>query len=397
MSNQIKPLQYIPAFDGVRGVFCVLVITHHWVMPFLKGPFSFLWWILQMFFILSGFLITRILLNDKQRFDFKGYAKRFYTRRAYRIFPLYFFYLFLVGGLLLLVGLTEAGAANKDVIYFKENWIYLFTYTYNFTEIINHLRGLEFIPAPLFSHLWSLSIEEQFYMVLPIVIYFISYNNLKRLIIGLIIAGPIIRYIAYQSLASFDPDPHWLGLIAVRNSIFQMDTLAYGMAIAVFDFDFIKRPMVWLLSLLGIWVAMAFVCAIAMVNAGEFTTIRNAMQEYLFITKYYNYVTYFTLTNIMAAAFILAIVRGTVVVKLFENKFFCFLGKISYGMYVYHYFVMLIAAGLIHAMVGSHTKYIGNFPAEVAMYIFYMSLLILVAHLSFKYFESYFLNIKEKK
>ena len=83
-----QPLKYIPAFDGVRGIFCLLIITHHWVMPHLKGPFALLWWILQLFFILSAYLITKILIYDKARLDFKNYIKRFFTRRAYRIFPL---------------------------------------------------------------------------------------------------------------------------------------------------------------------------------------------------------------------------------------------------------------------------------------------------------------------
>lgn len=394
--SAVKPLKYIPAFDGVRGLFCLLIITHHWVMPHLKGPFALLWWILQLFFILSAYLITKILLYDKERLDFKNYIRRFFIRRAYRIFPLYFIYLFVIGGFLLLAGTSEAGANNPDVRYFKENWGYLFTYTYNFAEIGNHFRGVDYHPSALFSHLWSLSLEEQFYTVFPFVIFFLSLKNLKRLIVAAIILGPIMRFVAYEGLFSLNPDPHWTGLIAVRNTFFQLDTLAYGMAIAVFDIDQIKHPLRWFGIILLAWFAMAFGSGYLLVQSGEYQSIRLAMNEYLFMTHHYNYATFFTLSNIMCAAFVLSIVRGSAINKFFENKVMCYLGKVSYGMYVYHYFVMLLAAGILHRFIGPHTNYIGNLPMEIFMFSFYIGLLVLVSHLSFKYLETYFLRLKEK-
>lgn len=396
MSDKIQPLKYIPAFDGVRGVFCLLIISHHWVMPYLKGPFALLWWILQLFFILSAYLISKILLYDKQRLDFKSYTKRFFTRRAYRIFPLYFIYLFVIGGFLLLAGTSEAGAQNPDVRYFKENWGYLFTYTYNFAEIGNYFRGVDYHPSALFSHLWSLSLEEQFYFIFPFVIFFLSIKNLKRLIIAVILLGPLVRVVAYQTLQGIHDEPEWLGLIAVRNTFFQLDTLAYGMAIAVFDIDKIKRPVMWFGIILAAWFAAAFTSAWFIVDAGEASGIRAAMSEYIFMTKHHNYVTFFTLSNIMCAAFVLCIVKGSVLNKFFENRVLCYLGKVSYGMYVYHYFVMLLAAGILGSFMGPHTKYIGNFPAEVFMFTFYIGLLVLISHVSYKYIEMYFLKLKER-
>lgn len=392
----VKPLKYIPAFDGVRGIFCLLIITHHWVMPYLQGPFALLWWILQLFFVLSAFLITKILLFDKTRMSTKDLFKRFYTRRSLRIFPLYFFYIFLIGGLLLLAGTTEAGANNKDVIYFKENWGFLFTYTYNFAELANYFRGVDFHPAPLFSHLWSLSLEEQFYFIFPIAIVFLPLQYLRKFILVFLFAAPFIRAITYSILESINPDHHWLGLIAFRNTLFQMDSLAYGMAIAVFDTSKIKHPVRWFLLILTAWLCYIFTSAHFLVQSGDFKTIWLAIKEYTFLTYHYNYIFLFTLTNIMCAAFVITIVNNTSVNKLFSNKPAIYLGKISYGMYVWHYFVMLLAAGLLHPVLGGHQKYMGNFVVELGMFTFYIGLLVLISHISYKYFESYFVKLKDK-
>jgi peptidoglycan/LPS O-acetylase OafA/YrhL len=98
----------------------------------------------------------------------------------------------------------------------------------------------------------------------------------------------------------------------------------------------------------------------------------------------------------MCALLVITLVNNTIITKLFTNKPAIFLGRISYGIYVWHYFVMLLAAGILNPIIGSHVKYIGNFWAELAMYSFYLALLILVAHLSYKYFEVYFIKLKSK-
>ncbi|MCO5232275.1 MAG: acyltransferase [Chitinophagales bacterium] len=395
MTN-IQPLKYFPAFDGVRGLFCILIISHHWVMPYLQGPFTFMWWLLQVFFMLSAYLITRILLYDKTRMSNIALFKRFYSRRILRIFPLYFLYVFLIGGLLLLAGTTGEGNQNPDVLYFKQNWGFLLTYTYNFTEIANHFRDINYIPAPLFSHLWSLSLEEQFYMVIPFAILMLPMQHLKKVVIFFIIFAPFIRWLTYDILQGIDQDTHWLGLISVRNTLFQMDTLAYGMAVAIFDVGKIKNAIQIFLSVFIVWIIYTFVSAHFIVEAGGAKSIHLAIKEYTFMTFHKNYIFYFTLTNIMCALFVITVVNNTITTRMFSNKPLIFLGRISYGIYVWHYFVMLLAAGVLHPLIGSHHKYIGNFWAELAMYSFFLALLILIAHLSYKYFESYFIKLKAK-
>src|SRR5690606_13827503 len=96
------------------------------------------------------------------------------------------------------------------------------------------------------------------------------------------------------------------------------------------------------------------------------------------------------------AMFVLTIVNNTTMTKIFTFKPAVYLGKISYGIYVWHYFVMILAAGLLHPITGGHQKFIGNFWAELAMYTFYLILLVIVAQLSYRFFESYFIRLKDK-
>src|SRR5690554_6258425 len=395
-TTEVKRLKYIPALDGVRGVFCLLIITHHWIMPYLQGPFALLWWILQLFFVLSAYLITKILLYDKSRMGTKDLLKRFYVRRSLRIFPLYYLYTLLIGGLLLLVGTTEVGAANKDVIYFKENWFFLYTYTYNFAEIINYFRGVEYIPAPLFSHLWSLSLEEQFYFVIPLIIAVLPLKYLRIGVVGLILFAPFLRLIAYYVLHSIHPEREWLGLIAFRNTIFQMDSLAYGVAIAIFDVSKIKRAVLWFLSIAAVWLSYTLISGYFIAQSGEAANLWFAIKEYTFMTHHYNYTLLFTIANLMCAFFVITLVNDTIMNKFFSSKLTVFLGKISYGMYVWHYFVMILAAGILHMFFGDLEKFFGNFIVEVGMFSFYVGLLILVSYLSYRYFEVFFVKLKTK-
>lgn len=398
-TTEVKRLKYIPALDGVRGIFCLLIITHHWIMPYLQGPFALLWWILQLFFVLSAYLITKVLLYDKSRMGTKDLLKRFYVRRSLRIFPLYYLYTLLIGGLLLLAGTTEMGATNKDVIYFKENWFFLYTYTYNFAEIINYFRGIEIeniIPAPLFSHLWSLSLEEQFYFVIPLIIAVSPMKYLRIGVLSLIIAAPVIRLVAYSVLQSIHPDENWLGLIAFRNTIFQMDSLAYGVAIAIFDVSKIKRAVLWFLLIASVWLSYTLISGYYIAQSGAAVNLWHAIKEYTFMTHHYNYTLLFTIANMMCAFFVITLVNDTAMAKLFSSKLTVFLGKLSYSMYVWHYFVMLIAAGILHMFFGDLEKFFGNFIVEVGMFSFYVGLLILVSYLSYRYFEVFFVKLKTK-
>ena len=160
--------------DGLRGLAMLMVIAVHLHL------LAFAWAGLSSFFVLSGFLITRVLLNDRKNARSTGdYFKRFYIRRALRVFPIYYSYL-----LVLTVGVLTIGSLGR----IRENLPAAWLYVYNFflTEPAHqHSRMLD--------HLWSLSVEEQFYFLWPLVLLFTSRRVLPYLCLVLIGLGPLLR------------------------------------------------------------------------------------------------------------------------------------------------------------------------------------------------------------
>src|SRR3979409_474403 len=165
-------LQHIKALDGVRGIAILLVILFH------CGYLGCGWVGVQLFFVLSGFLITSILLKDRGA-SLSAYLKRFYWRRSLRSFPLYYLYLLVILGAYLLLKIPPA---------FANQWPYLFTYTYNVRHILPNYDG-----SQLLIHLWSLSVEEQFYLIWPLLVFVFAARRFKTLLIGIVVAVPLLR------------------------------------------------------------------------------------------------------------------------------------------------------------------------------------------------------------
>ena len=168
----------VPALDGIRGIAVTLVALLHF--GYLNGG----WIGVQAFFVLSGFLITGILLADRDA-PLRAYLRRFYWRRTLRIFPLYYGYLALLAVSYALRGVPAEFADDAGA---------LFTYTYNFT------RATDFTPTPFFTHLWSLAVEEQFYLVWPFLVHALSRRALVALACALVAMAPAFRFALAQWL-----------------------------------------------------------------------------------------------------------------------------------------------------------------------------------------------------
>jgi peptidoglycan/LPS O-acetylase OafA/YrhL len=141
-------MKHITPLDGFRGLAVLLVILRHWDFPFLNLELG--WIGVNLFFVLSGFLISSILIADKKVLSLNSYLKLFFLKRTFRIFPIYYLYLILLCCLLTFVNTQTNNVEFENAAqHYRHNWPYLFTYTYNFNHALDLLNGVR-IPGTRF-------------------------------------------------------------------------------------------------------------------------------------------------------------------------------------------------------------------------------------------------------
>ncbi len=402
-----KSLGYISGLDGIRALAAFLVISTHWPNNFLSLKFG--WIGVNIFFVLSGFLITRILLQTKER-PFKEYIGHFYYKRALRIFPLYYAFL-VVGFALILIfshlipSLFSLEAWRGAYYAATHDYPYYLTYTYNIKINLRHFIHWPDSSNKFFGHLWSLSVEEQFYLIFPFIIYFASAKNLKRVIITIIVLCPLIRLWAALYGAHIVTDRYWLGELLYSNTFCQADALTMGAALAVFNFK-IAKPYLTFFSTLTVWLLVGMCCFYFFRKSGyehmEGKSLGYDFPGFWFdeptkyflinIRAFYQY----TLVNLLAVSLILPAIQGTPLFpKVFLNSFISYLGKISYGIYLFHN-PLVATMEMIGNRLGGWDKLTSNRLVETICFFGYSVVLVGLAHLSYQYFEKRILVYKTR-
>jgi peptidoglycan/LPS O-acetylase OafA/YrhL len=218
-----------PRLDGLRGIAILLVVFHHGGLrlPLSEGPALHLYATavelgfvgVDLFFVLSGYLITGILLRTK---DAPDYYRTFYVRRTLRIFPVY--YLWLVFMLLVIPQLEFFAKFGyfQHAARFEPTWYWLYL-----SNVKAALDGVW--QHSLLSLTWSLAIEEQFYLVWPFVVRRLSREGLRRACLACLVLAPALR----TGLVLADVNP----LASVALTPCRIDTLAAGALLAVMSAD----------------------------------------------------------------------------------------------------------------------------------------------------------------
>ena len=217
--------KHIVCLDGVRGIAILLVMCAH-LMPsqpigfvpleYVRKVFEAGWIGVDLFFVLSGFLITGILLDSRGR----AHALRnFYARRSLRIFPLYF--AVLIGGLLLLpaLGYTYEGQQATE-----SNQLWLWTYTTNLF-IVSEQSYFFTADGLKLAHLWSLAVEEHFYLAWPLAVLYLPVRRLMGISLSIILGALLIRCVIYLNGSA--------GLTNYVLTICRMDSLMFGSVLAL--------------------------------------------------------------------------------------------------------------------------------------------------------------------
>lgn len=227
-STQRALAGYMPALDGVRGIAIFLVIAHNLAIPTGSQPdgalvtlariFTNAGWIgVQLFFVLSGFLITSILLQEKTTGKISPLQqwRQFYVRRFLRIFPLY--YVTLIVGLLLLPALGISISWLRDP---QEHaawyWFFVSNWGYAWVEL-----------GGGFSHFWSLAVEEQFYLAWPLLLLFVTRGTAQWICLLLVVFATLFR------IALILHSPEFASKAAYTLTVARMDALAIGALLAI--------------------------------------------------------------------------------------------------------------------------------------------------------------------
>jgi len=364
---------YIKSLDGLRAMAIILVLSLH------TGVMHFGWVGVQLFFVLSGFLITGILWKEKGREEPISYKfKKFWVRRALRILPLYFGYLFVLSLTYLLFHFPDS---------FRTYMPYLLTYTYNFTRT---LPGWKIDPA--FAHLWSLAIEEQFYLFFPLILL-LAPKRFVRIFMGVIIViTPITRWALGQYFIHKGFKGEALATIVYWNSFSHLDAFFIGGMIPVLSLNkHIKKP--WFFLTAGL---------ILVLSAGIWN-FANHVDRSFYLTDFgysfgqtsnYAYVWQYSVLNLFFASIILVLVSEHVqrfsfpLRRILENRWLVNIGKVSYGMYIYHWIIWFY----LFENFFKPEKYLSRLP----LFIPYLIIVYFVSAFSFRFFEAYFIKLKDR-
>jgi peptidoglycan/LPS O-acetylase OafA/YrhL len=279
---------HIPALDGIRGIAVLMVIAYH-LIPFPLG-----WMGVDLFFVLSGFLITSILIDTK---DAPNYFSNFIIKRSLRIFPLYF-------GVLILY--FSPFVAFKGLVLAKDAFPYLL-YLQNIKFTISNSWPTNYL-YPL-NHFWSLAIEEQFYVIFPFIVYVTPFKNLGKLCLGIVSIAILSRlYFIFQS--------NQVGPYAF--TVCRADALALGAYAAYY-----VRRRNYIYSILLVCATMIIIVQISLNR--NFTDL---------IYQSFGY----TVNSIFFALLLIAsLSRDFKLASIFRSPVLRHVGKYSYGLYIFHH------------------------------------------------------------
>jgi peptidoglycan/LPS O-acetylase OafA/YrhL len=362
--------EIVPALDGVRGAAILLVLAHN-LSPFESrrrlidvgaGLTSDFGWVgVQLFFVLSGYLISGILLDTRGA---PGYYRSFFGRRVLRIFPLYYGVL-----VLCLVILPALGLAPAALLADRAQSVWLWTYLINWAEPLG-------ASIAVFPHFWSLAVEEQFYLVWPFVVARTSPRRLLHVALALVVIAFASR-LALRLAGASDAGPYMF-------TICRMDALALGGAVAaILRIPELAERVVRRRRAIAIATAALFVVVALLTRGYPRTSFRDQTFGYTILALVFSAIVLLAVLDHRRGRGWLGTVLSNAALRSF--------GKYSYGIYMFHQPLnLMIGVPILHSMFprGAGLKAGFSYMAIVtaASYV--------LAVISFHGYEKHFLALK---
>jgi peptidoglycan/LPS O-acetylase OafA/YrhL len=309
---QSEKSMYFNSLNGLRFFAILMVLLEHWLPEFIKFPTGHLGVVL--FFVLSGFLISRILFLHAEDLGNKTQTKvqkivNFVARRSLRIFPIYFLVIFL--GIFF----------NIQPIRTISPW-FIF-YLPNLYIILNQQW------IGVWDHFWTLAVEEQYYLFFPFIVFSISSNHYPRLLIGMICLGFISRLSFFLYFSDEFVEENWF--LNYVNPISALDSFGLGGLLAYLHlykkdtFDKIASDNFALIFL----IFLCF-CNFFLDENSQFQ--HNNIYSSVFEISFFAYFSFFLVAKVSSET-------NYMLTKILMFKPLMYLGQISYGLYVYHNFI----------------------------------------------------------
>ena len=356
----------IPALDGLRGLAILLVISFHY-LP-LTGKFNLGWSGVDLFFVLSGFLITGKLLDS---IISPGYFSHFYRNRILRIFPVYYLTLILFFTAVFFIAKNE----HKQVLdSYREHWLSYFTFTENWTFIFFGLPKDKYL-----THFWTIAIEEQFYIVWPFLIYFFrNKKKLIRLLLAVISSVVLLRIFLF-----FQNSSRSGSLAVIFNSFCRMDSFIMGALVSV---TIRSGPMIPIQR-----VRLILFTSFLLVVLGTLI-VANAKA----VNPFFSTVGFTLLAVFYACLLCLTLQTGnSPFIRFLTIPFLRFCGRISYGLYIFHWPILLILGTKLNNW-GALQMPGHQFQVNLLTLLLCLLTTFMISTVSFYYFESYFLRLKKQ-
>ena len=368
-----KDVKYFPGLDGLRFIGAFAVILSH--IEFLKSLYGFenlmKYGFYQktnghlgviLFFVISGYLITYLLLKEYNTNKTIN-IKHFYLRRVLRIWPLY--YLMVIISVFLVPYFFDKVGFRYNSFEFKET-IYYFLFLPNVAKsLMFSIDGI--------VHLWSVGIEEQFYLIWPWVVLLFR-KNLKIILsiifIGISLLPFLISYIHSHGIMLEDDS---LYKILLSNAYqLKINSMAIG---GLFSYLYFNNSTLlkvfYKFKLELILIPLTFLFWISGITFGPFS-------DEIYSTLF-------------AIIILIVSTKTNSLIKL-NSRISMFLGQISYGLYVYHWLIIILVLNFVKKFMNDFSV----FNQNMIIYFFTITITILISHFSYKYFESFFLKFKTK-